>query len=269
MCKSERETNYHIGVECPFTQTVWLMIEDNLKLNNLWNGDFVTTCFKNWCLNMEVANCKPLAIIVIWFIWKAKNLSYFEDLTLSPAQVSSFSLGMMKNIPQNQSVLSIRNILVEVIDKTYPWGFFDGSAAGDPVVCGAGGMLLLSDVHYFSFKAGLGLGTNNFVELCALKLLLILARRHSVDKIQIFGDSQLVINWASRKYRLFNIELAMILRDVNSIADGFETVSFRHIYQECNTVADALAKAGGGILEGSWPILEHRPDTEVETFQVF
>ena len=33
----------------------------------------------------------------------------------------------------------------------------------------------LSDVHYFSFKAGLGLGTNNFAELCALKLLLTLA----------------------------------------------------------------------------------------------
>ena len=103
----------------------------------------------------------------------------------------------------------------------------------------------------FSFKASLGLGTNNFAELCALKLLLILARRHSLDKIQIFGESQLVINWAAGKFRLLNIELAMILRDVNSIADCFDTVSFRHIYRERNSAADALAKAGGRILEGS------------------
>ena len=61
-------------------------------------------------------------------------------------------------------------------------------------------MLFLSDVHFFSFKAGLGLGTNNFAELCALKLLLYMARRNSLDKIQIFGDSQLVINWAYGKY---------------------------------------------------------------------
>ena len=120
---------------------------------------------------MEVANFKPLAIIVLWFIWKARNLACFEDLSLSPPQVSSFILGMMKNIPQKHSVVSIRNILVEVIDKSYAWGFFDGSAAGDPIACGARGMLFLSDVHYFSFKAGLGGGTNNFVELCALKLL--------------------------------------------------------------------------------------------------
>ena len=72
-------------------------------------------------------------------------------------------------------MVSIRTIFVEVIDKTFAWVFFYGFAVGDPKVCGAGGMLFLSDVHFFSFKAGLGLGTNNFVELCAFKLLLILA----------------------------------------------------------------------------------------------
>ena len=68
LCKLECETNFHIGVECPFTHSVWLIIEDNLKLNNLWNGESMTACFKNCCLNMEVANIKPLAIIFLWFI---------------------------------------------------------------------------------------------------------------------------------------------------------------------------------------------------------
>ena len=74
------------------------------------------------------------------------------------------------------------------------------------------------------------MGTNNFVELCALKILLTLARRNSLDKIHIFGDSQLVINWASGKHRLLNLELAMILKDVNRFTDCFEFVSFNHIY---------------------------------------
>ena len=130
-------------------------------------------------------------------------------------------------------------------------------------------MLFLSDVHFFSFKAGLGLGTNIFAELCSLKLLLYLARRNSLDKIHIFGDSQLVINQASSKYQLMNLELAMILQDVNMITDGFDYVSFNHIYRERNSSADALAKVGGRILEGSWSIMEHRADAVVETFQVF
>ena len=72
-------------------------------------------------------------------------------------------------------------------------------------------MLYITDEHYFCFKACLGLGTNNYAELCALKLLLFLARRNHLAKIQIFGDSQLVINWAFGKYILMNLELSMIL----------------------------------------------------------
>ena len=55
-------------------------------------------------------------------------------------------------------------------------------------------MLFISDEHYLSLKVGLGLGTYNYAELCALNLLLYLARRNSLAKIQIFGDFQLVIN---------------------------------------------------------------------------
>ena len=72
------------------------------------------------------------------------------------------------------AVLKIRIILEEVIDRNKSWGFFDGSALGNPKVCGAGGILFLTTDHYITFKAGLGVGTNNFVELFALKVLLCL-----------------------------------------------------------------------------------------------
>ena len=149
----------------------------------------MTSCFKNWVLNVEVANIKSLAIIVLWFIWRARNLSCFEDISLSSAQVSCYSLGMLRNLLQKHSVVASRNIFVEDVDRTYAWGFFDGSAVEDPHICGAGGMLYLSVDHFFTFKAGLGMGTINFAELYALKLLLTLAQRNSLDKIQIFGDS--------------------------------------------------------------------------------
>ena len=113
------------------------------------------------------------------------------------------------------------------------------------------------------------MGTNNFAELCSLKLLLTLARRNSLDKIQIFVDSRLVINWASRKYRLMNLELALILQDVHYLVDSLDFVSFKHIYRERNFKADSLAKAGGSILEGFWSTCEQRGAEIIETFQVF
>ena len=42
--------------------------------------------------------------------------------------------------------------MVEVIDKTFPWGYFDGSASRDPKICGAGGVLFISEDHFLLSK---------------------------------------------------------------------------------------------------------------------
>ena len=85
--------------------------------------------------------------------------------------------------------MKIIYVVVEHIDKSYPWGYFDGSTTGEPKICGAGGMLYITNEHYFYFKVGLGVPTNNSAELCALNLLLILARKNNIAKILIFADS--------------------------------------------------------------------------------
>ena len=90
-----------------------------------------------------------------------------------------------------------------------------------------------------------------------------------MDKIQIFGDSQLVINWASGKYRLLNIELSIFLKDINRFSNYFELVSFKHIYQERNSTTYALATVGGRMPKGFWTIKDHQVDSMVETYQVF
>ena len=132
---------------------------------------------------------------------------------------------MLRYFPQDDSVLKIRPIFAETIDKTYPWGYFDGSAAKASSSCGAGGILYICDKLSFSFKAGLGASTNNTAELCALKLLLTLPRMKDYAKIHIFGDSQLIIYWAKGKYRMHNLELSLILQEVHS--DSFEMVRWR------------------------------------------
>ena len=48
----------------------------------------------------------------------------------------------MRSYPQEKIVVDIKNVVEEVIDKSFSWGYFDGSAAGEPKVCGAGGKLV-------------------------------------------------------------------------------------------------------------------------------
>ena len=79
---------------------------------------------------------------------------------------------MLQFIPRDNIVIKTRLVVEETIDKTFPWGYFYGSALGDPKVCGVGGIIYFSEDHYVSFKAGLEIGTNNFVEFYGIKLLL-------------------------------------------------------------------------------------------------
>ena len=165
--------------------------------------------------------------------------------------------------------MKIRIIIEEIIDKSQPWGFFDGSASSDPHLCGARGILFLKEDHFYTFKAGLGVGTNNYAELYALKLLLRLALDKQVSKIQVFGDSLLVINWITGKFRSHNLQLAQMLEEVNKLSNLFVQSVFKHIYHERNASADMLANEGGRIQNGGWIIFEFDGPERHDTFQVF
>ena len=64
------------------------------------------------------------------------------------------------------------------LDRSKPWGFFDGTAQNNS--CGGGALLYLSENHFFELIAGLGEGNNNLAELLSLKLLLIFAAEKGV-----------------------------------------------------------------------------------------
>ena len=99
---------------------MWSELEVKLQKSNLWVGDSVSLCLKNWFLRDDTKLIKSLPILVLWFIWLAKNKSCFEDSNLSSFQVASLSLGMLSTFPQSQSVVRIIAVVAEFIDKSYP-----------------------------------------------------------------------------------------------------------------------------------------------------
>ena len=153
--------------------------------------------------------------------------------------------------------------------KTNLGFFFDGSAIGNPQLCGAEGILFLNADHFISFKAGLGVGTNNLAELYALKLLLILALNKQINHIQVFGDSLLVINWITGKFRIHNIQLAQLVQEVIRLTDCFDQAVFKHIYRERNSLADSLANDGGKVQNGLSSISKYHGSNRHDTFGFF
>ena len=86
--------------------------------------------------------------------------------------------------------------------------------------------------------------------------------------MQIFGDSQLAINWVSSKFRINNILLTQVLQEVIRISNFLEKVDFKHICHERNSKVDALANAGANVDELNWIIKEFRGTKTYETFEI-
>ena len=74
----------------------------------------------------------------------------------------------------------MRDIRSETIDKTYPWGHFDRVAQGNPIRCGVGAILHLTENHLFRLKWSLGEGSNNKAELLAIFMLITIAHEKGV-----------------------------------------------------------------------------------------
>ena len=56
--------------------------------------------------------------------------------------------------------------------------------------------IYLNASHYLEFSLGVGYGTNTKAELLSLWALLHISHMMGIPIAQIYGDSQIIINWA-------------------------------------------------------------------------
>ena len=75
-----------------------------------------------------------LPLLVIWGVWIARNNWIFADKGCTPEITANVVGGILTAFPQHVKVKLQREILAVEIDKSLPWGFFDGVAQDN--VCG-------------------------------------------------------------------------------------------------------------------------------------
>ncbi|PKA60972.1 hypothetical protein AXF42_Ash019961 [Apostasia shenzhenica] len=86
--------------------------------------------------------------------------------------------------------------------------------------------------------------TNNQAEYEALIAGLNFALSMAVKCIQVFSDSQLVVNQMNRAFETKDEVLKKYLQQAQSLISHFEDFSLMHIPREENQVTDRLAKVG-------------------------
>jgi ribonuclease HI len=84
--------------------------------------------------------------------------------------------------------------------------------------------------HYFKIKLLVGIGTNNQFELFSMWLPLKVATNKGVNKLQVFGDSKFMVDWANLKCRINNLLLEPLMMQFLQVKESYETLCFSHIY---------------------------------------
>ena len=122
-----------------------------------------------------------------------------------------------------------------------PYGFFDGAAANG--YGGAGFCLFLSESHSYEFALGDSSCTNTKAELIALWALLYVTLLMGIPKMNIFGDSAVIISWEKGITALNPPALSDWCMDTRRLISCFHHLSFSHIFREHNQLADRLSKS--------------------------
>lgn len=123
--------------------------------------------------------------------------------------------------------------------------YFDGASKGNPGPSGAAYWVQVknedgSDTFYEEYKF-LGVQTNNVAEYSGLILGLKSLDKYKDSSIKIHGDSKLVIEQMSGKWKVNAENLKPLWIEARNLIKGFKDIQFIHIARNLNSKADSLA----------------------------
>ena len=123
---------------------------------------------------------------------------------------------------------------------------FDGGSRGNPGIAGCGYVITINPntLREERVTGSLSIGTsftNNYAEYMGLIEGARCSRRNGVEHIHIEGDSLLVIQQLSGKWKVRSESLLPLYQEAKSLLSQFKSVSLQHIPREQNKEADQLA----------------------------
>ena len=132
-------------------------------------------------------------------------------------------------------------------------------------------MIHLSYSHCLYFSLGCGSSTNTRSKILALWALLPVTKLMGIPLHSIFGDSLVIISWATGKGTLNLPHLSHWCDDIRDMLLIFPEVTMKHIYHEHNQMADSLSKKALSLELGFENLMESLNDMIIDhgNFQLY
>lgn len=119
---------------------------------------------------------------------------------------------------------------------------FDGGSRGNPGLSGCGAVIYHDNNEIWSGYLYLGeKQTNNYAEYMGLIFGLEKALKMNITNISVQGDSLLVINQLTNKYKCKSENLIELYAKATELSKQFKSIEFNHILRNKNKRADELS----------------------------
>jgi ribonuclease HI len=119
---------------------------------------------------------------------------------------------------------------------------FDGGSKGNPGYSGSGAVIYHNNNELWtgSFFVGVN-ATNNHAEYAGLIFGLQQALEMKIESLFVQGDSELIINQMTGKYKCKSVNLFSLHERAKYLESNFKSIEFQHIPRHLNKRADELA----------------------------
>lgn len=119
--------------------------------------------------------------------------------------------------------------------------FCDGASRSNPGDASIGVSISLDGKEIHSISREIGIATNNEAEYQALIDGLNYCIENSINEVDVFLDSKLVIEQVNKNYKVKAHNLKEFNSQVENMIKEFNYIEFNHVYREDNKRADQLA----------------------------
>ena len=187
-----------------------------------------------------------------------------EGRKVKGPQLKEETYRILKTLAEEKSFRSVKNKLSGVTDKEI-WKaishaasmlkplpgvekqrivkvYVDGAAVPNPGPSGIGVVIYDEKKKKIKeVKKYIGLGSNNVAEYKALIQGLKESKKLLAESVNIFSDSELIVNQMKGRFRINDEKLKRLSQQAKTLEDKFEEVNYRLIGRNENRAADQLA----------------------------
>jgi ribonuclease HI len=117
-----------------------------------------------------------------------------------------------------------------------------GPLSEEARTCGDGGVIKQPDQEVIKWHINCGMDTNTKDELFGAWMTLTLAKLWDITRLQVMGDSKVIIDWLNQKANLHAIDIEGWKRRTKTMIAKFQEISFLHIFRDYNKEVDLLSK---------------------------